>query len=91
MEPRPRRMHLVLGDWEVEGEEGGGGRLGQMPGWLDWRKGVDERGRVLGLEEVGEGETEVFVHHHSEIFLKGTGGEEEQRNHTRDSTPTYNS
>lgn len=88
LEPKPRRLHLVLGDWQQH--DGGEGRVGQMPGWLDWSKGVDRDGKVLGLEEV-EGGTEVFVHHHSEIFLKGEGGAEAQRNHTRDSVPTYNS
>jgi hypothetical protein len=91
LNPKPRRIHFVLGDWAeggVEGLEGNGTeRVGQMPGWLDWSQGVDAEGRVLGLD----GETELFVHHHSELFLRSDGGEEEQRSHTRASVPTYNS
>lgn len=88
--PLPRRLHLVLGDWE--GPDGS--RIGQMPGWLDWSAGVSADGRVLGLYDEGEEPTtELYVHHHSDIFIRedGVRGAEGQRNHTRDALPTYNS
>lgn len=87
--PKPRRLHLVLGDWEGDKE---GGRIGQMPVWLNW-DGRESKEVEGGLRIMKVGGTEVVVHHHSEIFWRGGAedGEVGQRNFLKEGLPSFNS
>lgn len=95
--PPPKRVHLVLGDWE-DTSATAGARRGQVPGWLDWNNEASSAaaaadGRLAPLTDAsGASLTEVRAHFHSELFLSPlSASAADQAAYLRNATPNFNS